>query len=212
MSLPVYDVVLLPPTDVNQAAIRVSQDVAKLGTAFTLSQRIYPHLSLYMANFTPEALSQVQAALDDIAKRVAIPLEATKYHANEQGMCEVFYRKTPAIKTLQHDIITALNPLRVGLRIKDPVGRLLSERLAETKGELHHNLVTYGYDEVGSFFKPHITFTRFTKRGRRTPHFHLPPVASFNATFGILGLFEMGEHGTCIRQIAVWPFTASATR
>lgn len=211
MSKIVYDVVVLPPSAVEQASIAVSQKLSALGTEFTLnSANVFPHLSLYMAHF--DELDEVQKRLVALSQRPQLQLEAVSYNANDQGMCEVFYHKTPEVTDLQEAIISQLNPLRHGLRTKDPVGRLLADRLATTQGEEHRNLVQYGYDEVGSFFNPHITFTRFKNHRTPTPTTSLPPLSTFSGAFDTLALFEMGEHGTCVKEIARWPLTVSATR
>lgn len=211
MSKIVYDVVLLPPAAVDQASIAVSQKLSALGTEFTLNNTdAFPHLSLYMAHF--DELDEVQKRLAALSQRPQLHLEAVSYNANDQGMCEVFYHKTPEVTDLQETIIAQLNPLRRGHRTKDPVGRLLTERLATTQGEEHRHLVQYGYDEVGNFFKPHITFTRFKDHQTPTPIDLLPSVHSFNGTFGTLALFEMGEHGTCVKEVSRWPLIVSAAR
>jgi 2'-5' RNA ligase len=159
-----------------------------------------------MANFTPEQLEQVKDALAEVAKKThALPLKADHYgHNLEQGMFEIFYDKTPEITRLQEDVIAACNPLRTGLRYKDPVGRVLTNYFAQSTGEIHDNIRKFGYDEVGSFFKPHITFTRFKQRDHQTDLSALPDPEKLSDTYSLLGLFEMGENGTCTKRIEIY--------
>jgi 2'-5' RNA ligase len=203
----VYDIVLLPSKPVNDLSIQISQRLRPEGTEFTLEDGVlFPHLSLYMANFAPEQMQQLKAALADIAARTpALPLTATHYgHNLEQGMFEIFYQKTPGITRLQEDVLATCNPLRTGLRHKDPVGRVLVDYFSASTGEVHENIQRFGYDEIGNFFKPHITFTRFKQRDHKTDLRVLPAPSELTDTFAVLGLFEMGENGTCTRQIAVY--------
>jgi hypothetical protein len=208
--LPVYDVVLLPPTSVNQAAIALSQEAAALGTEFTLNDSTaYPHLSLYMANLTPDGSIAAQHQLSRLcAQAPAITLTATHFNSNDQGMFEVFYDKTSTITRLQEAVIAALNPLRIGLRERDPVGRELAEYITRAPAEARANLEHFGYDEIGTFFKPHITFTRFKQRNQQIAALPLPAPETFSAAYATLALCEMGEHGTCTRIIASYTLGA----
>jgi hypothetical protein len=206
-NLPVYDIVLIPPQPVYQTSIAISQQLEHFGTEFTLSDnQRYPHLSLYMANFTPENLEKVKIALANIAaNNSGQSLQALRYlHDFEQGMFEVAYDKNHDIVHLQQQIIEALNPLRTGLRVKDPVGHVLQDWLPQTSGEARTNLETWGYDEIGGLFRPHITFTRFKKHNREVDVTLLPPLHELDCRFATLGIYEMGEHGTCIRPIATY--------
>lgn len=76
-----YDVVLLPPRAVNQKALDVSRQLERLSTEFRLEQgRAYPHLSLYMANFTSSNLKRATELLRSIAAdNQAQSLAAVRY-------------------------------------------------------------------------------------------------------------------------------------
>lgn len=203
-NLPVYDIVLIPAKNVYQASVAISQQLQHFGTDFTLADgKFYPHLSMYMANFTPENLEAATDVLETIAASSAAPsLQAMRYlHDLEQGMFEVAYDKNHDIVHLQQQIIEGLNPLRTGLRVKDPVGHVLEDWLPQTSGEARTNLETWGYDEIGGLFRPHITFTRFKKRNRQIDVTLLPPLGELNCTFPTLAIYEMGENGTCIKPV-----------
>jgi hypothetical protein len=164
---------------------------------------LFGHLSMYMGSFEPDAVPAAVAVLTDLAAGTP-PLELTaeRYLQDvEQGMIEVAYRPTPAVCGLQERIVAGFNPLRSGLRYADPVGRVLGEWLPSTAGETRANLDRYGYDEIGGLFRPHITFTRFRRRDLRIDLGTLPPAGGFSGMFGRLGLYEMGQHGTCTRRV-----------
>jgi hypothetical protein len=203
--LPVYDAVLLPPETVDANSVLLSRSLARLApTEFVLETgRLYPHISLYMANFTPGQLGQATAALHEIAGATgALPLIADHFDGNDQGMFELFYRKTEALTRLQQELIARLNPLRTGLRHRDPVGRVLADHLKVAPAEARANLERCGYDEVGAFFKPHITCARFKQRDFSVAEAALPQVESFTTVYTTLALCEMGEHGTCTRVVS----------
>ncbi|GES15854.1 hypothetical protein Amac_094520 [Acrocarpospora macrocephala] len=200
VDLPVYDAVLLPPEAVNAGSIRLSEWCASQTPAeFTLKAgELYPHISLYMANFTPADLDSARDELRLISKSMPeIPLAADHFSGNDQGMFELFYRKTEAVTRLQESIIERLNPLRTGLRLRDPVGRVLADHRLSAPPTARANLDRYGYDEIGDLFRPHITMTRFRERGHQIAADLLPPPESFTAVYRTLALCVMGEHGTC---------------
>ncbi|MFI9594520.1 bifunctional copper resistance protein CopD/cytochrome c oxidase assembly protein [Nonomuraea sp. NPDC052265] len=198
--LPVYDVVLLPPHDVNAQAVRLSRRCAEAtATEFVLREDdLYPHISLYMANFTPDRLKEAVALLHDLSRRTsAMSLEGESFAANDHGMVELFFRKTDAITRLQQDVVTALNPLRTGLRRRDPVGRVLADHRLTAPPTARANLDLYGYDEIGDLFRPHITLTRLQQPDHSLDLGLLAEPSAFTATYPALALCVMGEHGTC---------------
>ncbi|WP_431899918.1 DUF1045 domain-containing protein [Nonomuraea sp. bgisy101] len=203
--LPVYDVVLLPASEVNARSIHLSQQLADLyGTEFVLRDKgVYPHLSLYMANFTASQRDEAINRLHAISVRTPeFVLEASHFAGNEHGMFELFYDKTDAITRLQEDVVAAMNPLRTGPRQRDPVGRALADLLLTASSVARANLDRYGYDEVGELFRPHITVTRFQHRDQRPGPALLPPAKVFTAAYRTLALCVMGEHGTCTDIVA----------
>jgi len=204
---PVYDIVLLPQQSVEENSIIVSRKLDQFGTEFTLqADKIFPHLSLYMVNLKMENIEKANQLLSEIANRTTFLKLETLYYTNDftEGMFEITYKKNDTINRLQQDIITAINPLREGLRTKDPVGHILTDWLSKQEGEIRDNLEQYGYDEIGELFRPHITFTRFITRDTHVKISTLPLAKEFNGSFTKLGLFEMGENGTCIREISTF--------
>jgi hypothetical protein len=208
----VLDAVLMPPPRVAERSIQASRALAECGTEFVLDDTtLFGHVSLYMGAFEPAAVPAAVTAVTRVAAEVApLPLVAEGYAADpEQGMVEVAYRKSTGIVRLQDLLIAALNPIRSGLRECDPVGRLIASWLPTTAGEIRANLDAYGYDEIGGFFRPHITFTRFLDRSAPLDSTLLPDLLEFSGVFDRLGLYEMGPHGTCTRAVVDLPLTGS---
>ncbi|MBP6005281.1 hypothetical protein KA531_00005, partial [Candidatus Saccharibacteria bacterium] len=63
------------------------------------------------------------------------------------------------------------------------------------------------YPAVGDLFRPHITLTRLKEHNPNVLELLQQDITTFNGVFDRLGLFEMGENGTCIRKIAEFPFS-----
>ncbi|NUR88180.1 MAG: hypothetical protein HOY71_29175 [Nonomuraea sp.] len=212
--LPVYDVVLLPPPGVAARSVGLSEwCAARAPVEFVLSEdRLYPHLSLFMATLDAEGCAQAVRRLEDISGRTAaVELRGTHFAGNEHGMFELFYGKTDAVVGLQEDVLAEIAPLRAGWRRRDPVGRELDSYRRIAPPAAVGNFERYGYDEVGDLFRPHITMTRFQERGHGVDPESLPPVEDFSAVFGKLALCVMGEHGTCTEIVSAHPLSQART-
>ena len=202
-SLPTVDVVLMPSPDIARRSEETSRQLAEHGTEFTLRDgELFAHLSLYMGTFDRPQW-ELEQVLADIAKETPpVRLTAERYTQDlDHGMIEITYENSAPVTRLQEMVVAAFNPLRSGMRERDPVGRVLREWQPTTTGEVRTNLERYGYDEIGGHFRPHITFTRFRLRDLSIDTGALPPPAAFSGIFPTLGLFEMGEHGTCTRRM-----------
>lgn len=195
------NVAILPSDDLADKAITASQQLRDLGSLFTLEYgRFYPHASIYMLQLKIDDLPQAETLLAEIATKTNdLDLVATNY-GQSKNFLDVEYQKTDQISNLQQAVISALNPIRDGMREKDK-GRLL-----EATGLALENYQKYGWDSVGELYRPHLTITRFAEP-QPSAEALLPDVSSFSGQYTRLGLFEMGDNGTCIRKIAEYEFT-----
>jgi 2'-5' RNA ligase len=193
-----YDVVLLPDQEIAKKAMELSSSVSKHGTFFTLDGKNYfPHLSLYMIQLTESGLQESRELLSVIASSTnALTATACQYHYSHEYL-DVEYVKTKEMEELQKNIIERLNPLRDGLRERD------KERIKTASGEELDNILKYGYRSIGSQFAPHLTFTRF-KDSNSEILSELPDPSIFNGQYSSLGIFKMGDHGTCAEPVQSW--------
>lgn len=194
-SLP-CDIVILPTDELAQKAITLSKQLERHGTLFTLKEgACYPHASLYMTQLKVDDLDKVKAILASIASSTPrLNLSSGRY-VQEEGYIDADYTRTEQVDRLQMAVVEAINPIRDGIREKDKA------RMLTTTGKVRENLEKYGYRGVGELFRPHISFTRFAD-GQPIDTTGLPGPAEFSGAFLQLGLFEMGDNGTCVRKIA----------
>jgi|SRR3989344_1873330 len=193
-----YDVVLCPDQELSQRTLELSTGLSEAGTYFTLNQKTHnPHLSLYMLQLDEEGLSEALSLLSGIAAETQTVTAVARHYHYSHDYLDVEYVKSDALSNLQERIIQSLNSVRDGLREKD------AERLATATGEERENILKYGYRSVGNQFAPHLTFTRFTddQSGIIST---LPSPDTFNGRYSSLGIFKMGEHGTCIEPVNSW--------
>ncbi len=189
------DVVILPNEELANKAISASQQLAPLGGLFTLETgKYFPHLSLFMLQLKDDDLEKVKSLLAEIANKTpTLNLKASKYQQNESYV-DVEYARSAQTDSLQQQVIAALNPIRGGMQENHKA------RMLQATGLVLKNFQNYGYKYVGELFRPHITFTRF---GETQPEVEslLPELSTFGGSFTKLGLFEIGDNGTCVRKI-----------
>jgi 2'-5' RNA ligase len=193
------DVVLIPEDTIANRAIEISKSLEKEGTLFTLGKNgCQPHVSIYMLQLKVSDLEKVAELLKNIAQKTAkFNLEATRYFEVMQYI-DAECQKTVALETLQSNVIGTLNPFRDGMRENDRARMEQAESLAKEYFE------KYGTKSVFDFFRPHLTFTRFKSEQTKAQDLLPKDISQFSGAFTHLGLFEMGENGTCIRKIAAF--------
>lgn len=190
------NIVMIPDADVTNRVVSLSEQLGENETYFTLKEgEYYPHASLYMVQLDMSKIDEIKERLSNVAVNSSkVTLIPKEYH-QDWGYVAVEYDREPIVDQLQMDVVHALNPIRDGLRQKD------IDRLPEAVGLERENILTYGYRSIGEKFAPHITITRFADR-KDIDLTKLPDLSMMNATFSKIGIFEMGENGTCVRKLA----------
>lgn len=190
------DIVILPADTLAHKAISLSGQLTQRGTFFTLKENTcFPHASLYMTQLKVSDLDKVKSILANIAANTSRFDLATTGYDQAEGYIDAGYARTDTLDRLQMSVVEAINPIRDGMREKDKV------RMLTMTGAARENLEKYGYRGVGELFRPHLTFTRFTN-SQLIDTSPLPDPSEFSGQFVKLGLFEMGDNGTCVRKIA----------
>lgn len=193
------DIVLLPNEELAQKAIAASALLAEYEPFFTLETgKCFPHMSLYMFQLDVADQEKVEEILSEIASQTpVISGKATRYYLGEGhgiGYIDPEYEANDQLHAIQQQVIEAVNPVRDGMREKDKA------RMQEATGLKLENFQKYGYPAIGELFRPHMTLTRLREHRPEVLEL-LPDIATFNGTFDKIGLFEMGDNGTCIRLI-----------
>lgn len=198
MNSKAYDVVLIPNSHIEKVAIDLSRALKEKGVYFALDgKKYFPHLSLYMLQIADEQMAEAFRAVSVVVGDLKPILVNSSHYHYENDYLDVEYHKTEDMIVAQMNVINALNMVRDGLREKDKA------RLATSTGKELANLLTYGYRAIGEAFHPHLTFTRFTAP-QEYILLDLPQKTIFDGIYDRLGIFEMGENGTCVREVKTW--------
>ena len=168
-----------------------------------MNERLYSvHITLYMVELPLGNLPEARRVLRRIAaSQRSFELKPLTWNQDRYGYIDVSYKKTKALSELQKTIIKEFNPLREGLlRQKD------IERLKTASGPEKRNIQKYGFRSVAGQFEPHLTISKLAAyKSIVTPRID-PKKMSFTAHE--VGIFYLGEHGTCKRLIAKYKLGA----
>jgi hypothetical protein len=197
------DIVLLPSQEQAQLASQASQLLSPQGSLFALdNQNFYAHASLYMFQMNSSDQATCVAALQELASQTTVQhlLQDGYFYQNSgfgKGYVDIAFSRNKEVDGLQTSVINTFNKLRAGMREKDKA------KMVDATGLKLENLQRYGYPAVGELFRPHITLTKFPVETEPDLSV-LPSPTVFNGEFDQIGLFEMGQNGTCIRKIAAF--------
>jgi len=193
------DIVLLPNEDLSKKSIHASELISNKYDVFSSLDNIksFVHLSLYMTQLNLGSIDEIKKILSSIASDFKQIYSSANGYSVDLGYIDVEYPRIDFV-AIQSAVINAVNPLREGMRIKDEV------RMKEASGLILNNYKKYGYPSVGELLRPHITFTRLKSFSSPNTNGILGDHSQFSGCFDRIGLFEMGDNGTCIRKIGEW--------
>lgn len=192
-----YDIIVIPPPEIAEQAIALSQALAPLGTFFVLDDElIHPHISLYHVPLEQSTLSDVTGALGRVARETApFLLQQGTYYPDQGVWVGVRYTADKGILDLHTALITATKEFRI---VEDDVR--YKARWAELDHYQRKNLEDCGWADAYTRYSPHITFTKL--REPRTDVLAHLPQREFSFLVDHIGLYELGENGTCTRLVA----------
>ena len=180
------DVVILPPENIMDEAIRINS--AHADDAIILHKKdAPPHISLCMGVIDENELPLIKALLADITKNIsAIPLTITGI---EDGHASFQIKKTPALQALHEAVMTALDSyLSCDATIETcyappPV----AEKTLYWINNFKHNFSFAHYS-------PHITLGLTTLPGS---------TQEMRFVADTIALYQLGNYCTCRKQLCV---------
>lgn len=192
-----YDIVIIPPPEIREQAITLSQALAPLGTFFVLDDTTrYPHISLYHVPLQAAVLPDVIETLGRVARETpSFILRQGTYYPDQGVWVGVRYVADKPILDLHATVIDATKGFRT---IEDDAR--YKARWAELSPKQRKNIEECGWADAYTRYSPHLTFSKL-RAPRADVLAHLPQ-REFSFRVGYIGLFELGENGTCVRLIA----------
>lgn len=201
------DIAIIPSREVAEAVIGLSEKLSGNGKpGFVLDGKDFiPHITCYSPEFPSRNKKKIFQRLSKLTsnlKKFEITFKGLKI-TEEDNYCGVVVSiaKDEKIDKLHRLIIKKLNPLREGHlreKYKDPE---YIKKFPHAKRELMEKiLLEVGYPRVLEAYRPHISIIAYqkdvTKKEIKLPKFNLK-----NMKVSEVGLFTMGEYGTCNKLI-----------
>lgn len=188
------------PTDVSEAIIDLSQRFNKDPMLYPIIDGVdfYPHVTIYFADFPNRNFEKIiettKKLVRDIQRQKLIFKELTA----SRRYIDVEFEKSKSLQQIHETALKAINPFRKGYLREKYKDESYLERCNETEKE---NIVKYGYRNAMSLYRPHITITRFetvlqVKEAMNKIKWDIPEFE-----VDTLAVYEMGEHGTCKREL-----------
>ena len=184
-------IVLYPTKKLSERADKKHQDLQAQGS-FATTGNYDAHLSLYLLQLDTNNIEEVEDILKKFASSNRVVSLSAKGVRQGGGWVDVEYTRNDIIDDIQLNVIKNINPLRSGLREKDKktIGTATSSQL--------ENLQKWGYRNTGDEFTPHVTLARFNDKDIQVKiDINLQ---EFDDQFTSIGMFEMGDYGTCVRK------------
>jgi 2'-5' RNA ligase len=188
------NIAVKPPQEIIEQAIEISHKISKdVETYFVLDGLNYfPHLTLYSPEFPDTNLDHVFKAVAEIASQTKSFMAAISSCNSHGGYIDLAIEKTESWEKLHTMIIEQLNPLR-----ENHIREKYHSELKNYSPIQQEYIQNYGYSEVFTAFRPHLTITRVKDEAKaeeivKQLHF---PLHSFQVTE--IAAYTMGEHGTC---------------
>ena len=194
-----YNIVLLPPKEVSEEAIRLSKLIAKSFAAeFVLDgKNFYPHLTLFQLSIPMKSLPVVNDLLKNTLKST-IETKFDKYYGAQNGFISWDCQINQQLLELHKKVIDKTNHFR---RNRPLPSKKLQYNFLTTKDNIQ--IKKFGSSGLLENFRPHITITRL-KDGKyyKEALEALPVKKTHLVKFTKAALGELSTHGTVIKIIS----------
>jgi 2'-5' RNA ligase len=190
------NVCIIPTDSVAQQCVEISQSFKEEDVRFKLGSGLFPHSTVYMAQFDESRLGEVNAAfVAMIPKLQPVALSHSGYYLTEGGYIEVSYQRTPELQQFHSSVIEALKDFRA-----EPGNPKVESYFGPYNQQQRKNAKETGYDLAYDLYRPHITLTRY-KEGIVPVEFPAFPQASLSFTLPKIALYKADENGAIYEEI-----------
>lgn len=200
-----YNIAIIPPEGIAKQAMMMSEHISTEGTYFVLDgTSLYPHISLYHVVLDDEHLSEiVQAVTDAVSSIQSFPLKSGPYRAVADEWIDVSYEREEGIMVLHEVVIGAVASRRAGKELE--MNRADWETLDVVARQ---NLERCGWTDAFEHYAPHLTFARL--RSQDASILTRLPIMDYSFSVQAIGLYELGDHGTCTKLLHTFSLSESS--
>jgi len=193
------NIALKPPKEIEKKVISLSQEISKMHKAhFVLDgKNFYPHITVYSPEIPSSNIDKILYLAKECSNYLKINLSFKEVN-HTKGFIVVYFKHDLGIMNFHKKILQQFNPFRENhLSIKQKSQEYRSQLTKKQTA----NLDKYGYVNCMDLYKPHLTITRLYDEKLAKD---IIKGISWNIDKFIaekLGVFKMGDHGTCIELV-----------
>jgi 2'-5' RNA ligase len=194
-----------PPTDVAEESAKISREINRKSEAYFVldNENYFPHITVYSPEYPARNLEKVLAIAEEIAKNFSAPKFVFRGVKAGQGFVTLGFDYSEEIKIIHETLVEKLNPLREN-HIREKYTDSYMMKFSEEKKE---NINKYGYPNSMAFYKPHMTLARLKDEGLAEKIAGAIDWPAKEFKVEKLGVYEMGNHGTCVKLVKEFVFS-----
>lgn len=194
-------VAFLLPCEVHQSAVSLSTEISKrFKTIFTLGDReSVPHVTIYFNEYPKSNIDNILESANVLAEEFGrTKVEFTRF-CTGRGYIDMGIGLSKQLVMIHKRSVKLLFPqLKTHLREKYLES---SEKYSLYSEKQKRNIKRYGHPDVMDLYRPHVTLTRLENEDDAKDLVAELKWPIKNCVLDSIGVFEMGEHGSCQRLI-----------
>lgn len=198
-----YDVFIIPSAGVNTLIAQTSEQLAECGLTSLARQGFMPHVTLYLADYGPDALPRLQREVAALSRQwQPFPLQLTHLTQTRGDWLMIAVQNSPSLQRLSDSLVQRLSPYRDKSAAMPAWVNAYPEKKAA--------FAQYGSPNVFTHFDPHITLLAQSDHAalsqfmqRYGQHFSAQRVEAIG-----LGISETDSNGQSRTVLARYDFSA----
>lgn len=194
----IINVCIIPPQDVGQECVALSQALAQTNPLFVLDGKAkFAHMTVFMARLADEEIPEVIKRVEAVMKEAtSFKCEHAGYFLTSGRYLESSYRKSEYFVWLHESLILALASLRI-----NPGNPYEEGYFAPYNSEQQENAKETGYDLARGLYRPHITLTRWAE-GKVPETFPGFAPAKLSFELSTVCVFKADDNGAVYEELA----------
>ena len=201
MAVETLNIAIIPHKDDVSEALKITSTLKVLGELFFVidNKTFFPHITLYATDYSESKINDLIQRLEELCKKTSKFEVSWKDLHSRAGYFDIQTDKDKQLSLLQKKVVTLASPFRKQLTLLDRASIKASKDFSLAQ---KNNILKYGFSDVGSLFRPHMTFCRFKHEEDGQKACSKISWNQKKLRVSEIGLFRSGDHGTCVECVS----------
>jgi len=197
--------VLRSPPGVGEAITALSREIAETYDEYFIldAEQFFPHVTIYAPEYPSAKQSNVLSSVEAIALKTSRLTLGYVGTTSKQGYVGLRMKLTDEMRDLHIELVEKLNPLR-GEQLRAAYREDAADYQMRFSDDQKGNIKKYGFPEAMSLYNPHMTVIRLKDEAEAKEVAERLSWIIDSFEFTQLGVYAMGDHGTCIEELAAF--------